>query len=1073
MKTHYPAIALLIIWGSISAIEAQNSPNIILTDFDNTSKPFAQTDSTFCKGQTIVLHGQNFKRATSGEAWDTTIVYLGGNRIWPNSITSQGGGTNDRIQIDLPNIFINDTCLTLEIWKRTVQFPDTFFYKYYDTICVGGDFVQISYGQDTFCLGDPNPIPSILLGPNTTGSFCCYSGASSFAVFPNTGEIPLHQGAVGNANSFQFQSNHAFCGDTLGFTVAILPRMQSFVSINGQQFYSTCQSAPSVSPDSIYPLGGHFVNYSGLVLIDSILGKFDPSQSPLGLHRLWYLPNDLCFDSSYIDIQINAVASTALSYPTIPIYQGVPTLCKSGSNAFPVFASGNAGGNFVASPSGLSIGSNGEIIPSASQVGIYSLSYITTGPCADTVLVLPQIRIDTLLDASFSLPQGLYCPIDSLSPIAINTGTWEILSSGNQSLYSSNTLPISISNLPIGNSYGLCHITQGACPDSAIVGFTKPNPDTANFIYPPNGNFCFGDPDPYPLIIGTGGGSFQALSQNTVLGSGGRLFIQNSGVGTHLIQYRTLGDCPDSTTTQVQIFGSASALFSYGQSSFCQADTNPIPTIQGTLGGSFAASNGLPIDSLTGEIDLQSSMAGIYNVTYSLVGNCQATYTTTIQIEPTDTNTTMAYPQTQYCQANSDPRPLIIGDSVGRFIAGGGIVFSNTDKGELDLSAMQIGGPYVVTFDIANRCATDPSDSIWILAPDNASFSYPELEYCQRGINPIPDFIALSGGVFSEPSGFVQFVNAATGEIDSENSQSGGPFSIRYTTAGPCPESAEVPLIIFEKPQNGAFDLDPGNAYCEGVAIHAKVTAYGASDWLFLVNGDAVPSELERAILSAQVLSGNDSLQCIIFAPNGCTDTIGTRLIASPSPHLTVIDSAVNINSANYVTVSIDLLTDMANTEIFYQGKGTNITEVDPIGGITVFAEPSEALRLNLATSIESPYDPAQLSITYLAKAGGCESPSETLSFPLSADDQFFIPEVITPDGNGMNDTWMVTWKDGIDPSDYRIQLFNGAGGKVYEMNGLHQNFDGGNLPDGVYWWSLIGLDGQVLQSGGLTVRRK
>ena len=64
----------------------QNSPNLVFTDYDNTSKPFATTDSTFCKGQTIIVHGQNFKRATSGEAWDTTIVYLGGSRIWPNFI---------------------------------------------------------------------------------------------------------------------------------------------------------------------------------------------------------------------------------------------------------------------------------------------------------------------------------------------------------------------------------------------------------------------------------------------------------------------------------------------------------------------------------------------------------------------------------------------------------------------------------------------------------------------------------------------------------------------------------------------------------------------------------------------------------------------------------------------------------------------------------------------------------------------------------------------------------------------------------------------------------------------------
>jgi gliding motility-associated-like protein len=95
------------------------------------------------------------------------------------------------------------------------------------------------------------------------------------------------------------------------------------------------------------------------------------------------------------------------------------------------------------------------------------------------------------------------------------------------------------------------------------------------------------------------------------------------------------------------------------------------------------------------------------------------------------------------------------------------------------------------------------------------------------------------------------------------------------------------------------------------------------------------------------------------------------------------------------------------------------------------------------------------------------------LPFLLSNDDKFFIPEVITPDGNGLNDTWQVTWKDGIDPTDYRIQLFNGSGGKVYEMNGLHQNFDGGSLPDGVYWWTMQGPQGETVQSSGLTIRRR
>ena len=132
MENHlHRLLLLLLLLETATLASAQNSPGVVIQDYDNTSLPVTyqiNTDTTFCKGRTITIHGQYFKRATSGELWDTTQVFLGGQRIWPQSIVSQMGGTNDRLVLALPSTYMSDTCLRLEIVKRTVLALDTFFY---------------------------------------------------------------------------------------------------------------------------------------------------------------------------------------------------------------------------------------------------------------------------------------------------------------------------------------------------------------------------------------------------------------------------------------------------------------------------------------------------------------------------------------------------------------------------------------------------------------------------------------------------------------------------------------------------------------------------------------------------------------------------------------------------------------------------------------------------------------------------------------------------------------------------------------------------------------------------------
>lgn len=69
-----------------------------------------------------------------------------------------------------------------------------------------------------------------------------------------------------------------------------------------------------------------------------------------------------------------------------------------------------------------------------------------------------------------------------------------------------------------------------------------------------------------------------------------------------------------------------SAAFSYSDSSFTQADSNPTPTITGTTGGVFSGTSGLVfVSTSTGEIDLSASTIAAHVVTYT-VGGVSSTF---------------------------------------------------------------------------------------------------------------------------------------------------------------------------------------------------------------------------------------------------------------------------------------------------------------------------------------------------------------------------------------------------------------------------------------------------------------
>lgn len=81
------------------------------------------------------------------------------------------------------------------------------------------------------------------------------------------------------------------------------------------------------------------------------------------------------------------------------------------------------------------------------------------------------------------------------------------------------------------------------------------------------------------------------------------------------------------------------------------------------------------------------------------------------------------------------------------------------------------------------------------------------------------------------------------------------------------------------------------------------------------------------------------------------------------------------------------------------------------------------------------------------------------------------IPNVISPNGDGMNDLWVI---EGIEGTEHTVRVFNRWGQVVLETNGYRNTWDGGDTPDGTYFYEVQAIaPEQRTYTGTLTILGK
>jgi gliding motility-associated-like protein len=159
-------------------------------------------------------------------------------------------------------------------------------------------------------------------------------------------------------------------------------------------------------------------------------------------------------------------------------------------------------------------------------------------------------------------------------------------------------------------------------------------------------------------------------------------------------------------------------IFSYGASTICQNAANPLPILVNgfTSGGTYTSTSGLTINPSTGIIDLASSNAGSYIVTYSVAAtSCSSagTHTTSIVITPALATVTNFSYNSPVCSGNQTLTP---NQSVG-FTNGGNYTSTpfisglNSVTGIVDLSNSS-SGTYTINYSVpASACVTAGSST--------------------------------------------------------------------------------------------------------------------------------------------------------------------------------------------------------------------------------------------------------------------------------------------------------------------------------------------------------------------------
>lgn len=1041
------------------------------------------------QGEVITL----FARAPLGNLRCNTLGIDTVLTLVPNPVGSFTYSTQFGIPAGIPTLHFLD-------FKVEGPCPDSF--QTYFTL-KDPDPIDFIYPDTPYCAGGGKYAnPTFLNGP--AGGVFSLPPSYPNAISPSTGEIALD--SLGDSTLIvTYFSPNLSCPDTATFgPFHILPRENAMFDFGGQSIFCTTDtlsfsalSSPMgklcFSPNgSSSPTDVFQVTSGSLVL---------PADSlPKGSLLASYITDGFCPDTFQIVIQIDTPATAIFSYSQ-------NTFCQSpGDSVTPVIQAGVAGGSFsivTTDPIGYDPISGSVSLDSP---GSFSMSYQPAIPGCSEVSFSGNIVILPLDTSSFSYSVSHVCTGSNLPPAQVSNpgGSFSFQDPGISPAIQQDGSYFFPDSLVQGNTQ-INYLPPGSCPVKGSV-FINVIPQPGAYFRYSDTLFCLGAPA--QNVTGTVDSiwSFSTLSacNNCLNPTTGELDLNevfNAGFDNPQnpvwVESQINGLCPDSHSVQVAVSQALLADFTYPKTIICKSDP-PLPPTEVNQGGvstySFESlpantSRNLGINS-QGVIDPAPSDTGSFLIKRLVTTGaiCADSHFVVVTLADPIPNLSLTYPDTSFCQSSDTTQLPTISPMTfqgGRFTAIGpnmsGLSFSSTN-GDLFVQSSAAGG-YTLMYQVeSSPCRDSAMFSFSINEDPNSNFSFPSFFPCQSEPNYDLANVADSSGYFTTPGAGLFISDSNIGTIAPSQSES-GVHLLTHTVESSCTSRTEKPVTIYPIPSGVDLFVPEKLPVCQGETITLVPQNESAATSVIYIEDSIVAQGSNSVFVQAfDTATQIKIVWTMSLNQGGCQDSLDTLIEIVPIPYFETPDpTLVNDLADNpiidlYDSISMDgamvhwTIYDTANITF----NDTLAGDIGPYSGAPLsYTFPSDDIPDSRFPGILNldlyPWKEAQTGKLCIG---------DTFTFRidvLALNNDFFIPEVMTPNGDTRNDVWEVRYKPGIRPEGYEILLFNRSGGLVEEFSPVDQaqQFTGNNLPDGVYWWLLRRIDDNfVLQRGGLTIIR-